>query len=143
MKFSFKHPILKCIGISTLAITLLSCGKNDKLTLFSCENRFQAKSCNEACVVEKDFQVSFMINKEEKSVLEVMYFQGNQSSSTHKNCTIFDSKNWDCSYSDLTQGISSSRELLMANGIYTNTSEVRDLSNGVLRNAREKGYCAK
>ena len=72
-----------------------------------------------------------------------MYFQGNQSSSTHKNCTIFDSKNWDCSYSDLTQGISSSRELLMANGIYTNTSEVRDLSNGVLRNAREKGYCAK
>jgi hypothetical protein len=89
-------------------------------------------------------QFSFVVSKEERSVLQIVFWDEKQSGSiTHKNCTVFDNLNWDCSEFSTTTYVTSSRETKMANGIFTHTNEVRNISNFELRNPNEKGTCAK
>jgi hypothetical protein len=121
----------------------MSCGWQDKLDVYYCDPRYAAESCGGGCTIDKDFKFSFVTNKEEKSVLHISYFEGAQNARTHKNCIIFDNKNWDCSEFETLDFVSINRKLLMANGIFTHTSEIRDLAKGNLRNPNDKGTCAK
>jgi len=143
-RYEVFQMVRKLTYLMSIALTLISCGNNEKLAVYTCDPSYAAESCNNGCVLEKDFKYSFLINKEEKSVLHISYFEGDQGALTHKNCTIFDNKNWDCSEFDTLPHVSINKKFLMANGIFTDTREVRSLNNySNLRNADEKGTCAK
>ncbi len=122
----------------------MSCGKNKQLDVYSCDPPITANACNDLCVLEKNMKYSFLVNKEEKSVLQVVFWEGKQEGSLiHKNCTIFDEKNWDCSEISTLTYVTTNRHLTMANGIFSHTHELTDNVKGNLRNPEQKGTCAK
>ena len=143
MRNKLLNLALKFIGITFLVLTLMSCRWTNKLDVYTCVPSYAAESCGGGCTIEKDFKYSFVTNKEDKSVLHVSYLEGAQAAVTHKNCTIFNNENWDCSELDTLPYTIIKRRLIMANGIFTHTNEIRDLANGNLRNPNEKGTCAK
>lgn len=75
-----------------------------KLTMYECDNHLAAESCGGFCTKVADnlnlesYQVDFLINKNSNAVMIRTYIGKSEPTGTvHKNCTIFDDKNWDCS----------------------------------------------
>ncbi len=128
-----------------LSLIFISCSDQEKLKVYTCEVANNANRCSDGCVlVENNMRYSFLVNKEEKSVLQVVYYKGEQRGAiTHKNCTIFSNKNWDCATSNTFQHVTESTESKMINGVFTYYTEVRDRSDYSLRNNNDKGTCAK
>ena len=143
-KFQINLKFLKVIALTLLASLLLSCSKNQKLSVFSCPNQFDATQCDKGCKLERDMKFSFVVSKEERSVLQIVFWDEKQSGSiTHKNCTVFDNLNWDCSEFKQFEYVTEDSETKMANGVFTMTRNVRNISDFKLRNADAKGTCAK
>jgi hypothetical protein len=140
----FKLKFIKVVGLIILVLPLFSCSKNGKLSVYSCPNQFNAIGCDMGCNLEKDMQFSFVVSKEERSVLQIVFWDEKQSGSiTHKNCTVFDNLNWDCSEFKQFEYVTEDSETKMANGVFTMTRNVRNISDFKLRNSDEKGTCAK
>lgn len=123
---------------------VISCGKHEKLNVYYCKRNFDAQSCNDKCKIDKGNQFSFLVNKEERSVLQVIYWDGVQEGSrVHKNCTIFDGDNWDCSKQTELPYVFSSETTKMTKGIFTDYTEIIDRQNWKSRNPNDESHCAK
>lgn len=77
----------------------LSCTKKDSPKMYSmykCQDG-AVPACDDTCI-KQPVKISYLINKEEKSVMGKSYIDGkNTYSHVRKNCIIFDENNWDCS----------------------------------------------
>jgi hypothetical protein len=123
---------------------MCSCSKQqEKLNVYYCDMTDNAFACQEGCTIDREMKYSFHVNKEDKSVLQIVYSDGVQIGSiTHKNCTIFSNENWDCSEFNTFTNVTQDYHTKMANGIYSAYREIRNRSDYKLRNT-DKGTCAK
>ncbi len=137
------HLIVKFLSISLLILFFASCSRNE-LVFYSCPSKEDAKTCNKKCEVDKSVKYSFLINKEDKSVFQIVYWDGEQRGThTHKNCKIFNDLNWDCSEStDMGHSVWYTYAI-MANGIFTTYDKRISNSGFRLLNPNEGGVCAK
>jgi hypothetical protein len=122
---------------------VISCGKHEKLNVYYCKINFDAQSCNDKCEIDKGNHLSFLVNREERSVLQVVYWDGVQEGSiVHKNCTIFENDSWDCS--DQTEFPYNfwNTTTKMTKGIFSSYTEIRDKKSFKSRNQGEI-ICAK
>ena len=135
----------KLLLVLTSVLVLSACDSNNKLSVYRCDYKDYADTCNAHCKVEKDFKYSFLVNNKEKSVFQVIYDEGEQSGSiTHKNCTIFSEKNWDCSETNILNGESHRNTNKMANGIYVSHYEISNIYTFKTRSLGDsKAICAK
>lgn len=82
----------------------LSCTKKDSPKMYSmykCQDG-AVPACDDTCI-KQPVKISYLINKEEKSVMGKSYIDGkNTYSHVRKNCIIFDENNWDCSTEEKT-----------------------------------------
>jgi hypothetical protein len=115
-----------------------------KLTIRQCANE-QYAECNDC--KKSDLQYDFLLNKNDKTVMRRIFFNGTSESKIEENCKIFDEKNWDCSkntefstgsFTVITNYISK-----MTNGVYrevdyTTRISAKESSTKVFRH-----YCAK
>jgi hypothetical protein len=77
---------------------LISCSRNEQLVQYDCKDWSSAESCGSGCVAKPTYKYSFLVNKEERSVLLVGYVDGKQAvSGVYKDCVIFNDRHWDCS----------------------------------------------
>lgn len=131
--------------ILSSVIALSACDSNKKLNVYRCEYKDYADTCNTNCKIAKDFKYSFLVNKDEKSVFQVIYDEGEQSGSrTHKNCTIFSETNWDCSETTVLNGEAHKDTKKMANGIFVSHYEISNLYTFKTRNlGSAEATCAK
>jgi len=143
MKYT-NHGGSRVIIIILLFISLISCGKQEKLSVYSCNENYNAQACNVGCQKEKGMHLSFLVNREERSVLQVVYWNGVQEGSVvHKSCTIFDGDNWDCSKQTELPYVFSNTTTKMTKGIFTDYTEIVDRQNWKSRNPNDKSHCAK
>ncbi len=128
-----------------LFVLSIACSDQEKLKVYTCEDAKNANRCSDGCVlVKNNMRYSFLVNKDAKSVLQIVYYNGEQIGAiTNKDCTIFSDNNWDCSTSNTYQHVTESNEKKMINGVFTDYTEVRDRSDYSLRNKEDKGICAK
>jgi hypothetical protein len=107
-----------------------------------CKDEASADACKKGCKIKKNVKRSYTANKEERSVVEVNYNDGaNTSMRLQSNCMVFDEKNWDCSY-DSNGNYNPKKKFKMANGVVTKSELVKDTSTSgdVYLNT---SYCAK
>ena len=101
---------------------IMGCSQEKQYSVYLCPNKTESISCSDQCKKDETMRFTFLINKEKSSVMEVTYVDGVQKeSTTSKNCSIFNEKNWDC----LTVDEFSSkleRASKMTNGIYSYSS---------------------
>jgi len=144
MKNCRNHTKSRIVLIALQILLLSSCGKTEKLAVYSCANQYDADECNKGCDLEKDMKYSFLVSKEEKSVLKITYWNDKQSGSIiSKNCTVIENLNWDCSESTSMPYKTWNTENKMTNGLFTEKfRQIRD-SDLKLLNPKEKGTCAK
>jgi hypothetical protein len=139
------YLIKNCFRIAMTILVLVSlgaCGKQDKLSVYQCNYKHHADSCNVGCEKEKDLKISFLVNKEERSVMIIHYFKSVQEGShVYKNCTIFENDSWDCSSSRTIGYTFVSDTVKMTNGIFTDYTQI--LKNAESINKDDKGTCAK
>lgn len=122
----------------------MSCTKDEKLNVYYCNRNFDAQSCSVECEIEKGNKYSFLVNREERSVLQVVYWNDVQEGSrVHKNCTIFENDSWDCSERTELPYVFSNTTTKMTKGIFTNYTEIVDRKSWKSRNPNEKSICAK
>lgn len=101
-KKSFNQPYIKAneflqYFLFCLVFLLVGCDSENRMTIYRCEDGDYADSC-EHCKIDKEFKFQFLVSKESSSVMQIFFFEDLQSgSTTHKNCIIFNDKNWDCS----------------------------------------------
>lgn len=132
-------------SISLAALILLiaplpSCGKQEKMNVYSCKDKYSADSCKEGCELDKGMKFSFQVSKEERSVFQIVYLDGEQSGSiTHKNCTIFSKESWDCSEEINANIVTLVKTNKMTNGIFTSY----DTYAGIKGISVSTGTCAK
>lgn len=89
----FNKFFLICLGF-----LLVGCDLQNSKQIYRCEDKGSSANSCEHCKVDKNFNFQFLVSKENNSVMEIFFFDGVQTGSiTHKNCTIFNDKNWDCS----------------------------------------------
>ena len=139
-------PIINYAFMILSICLIYSCNNQEKLNLYDCPQTFDGGSCERGCILKKEFNVKFLVSHESKAVSEIVYFRGKQTGSIiHKECIIFDKKNWDCSNrSDLDLLAFSVKETVqMVDGRYMHKSEWRDKEKGTLRNPNEKASCAE
>ena len=123
---------------------LNSCGKHEKLNVYSCNRNYDAQSCSVDCEIRKGDQFSFLVNREERSGLQVVYWNGVQEGSiVHKNCTIFENDSWDCSEQTELPYVFSNTTTKMTKGIFADYKDIVDRKNWESRNPNEKSTCAK
>lgn len=134
----------KSIAYIFLPLLIVSCSDNRKQNVYVCNYLDAAYSCDKECVVEKDWKYSFLVNKSQKSVLHVSYIDGEQTMSViHKECTIFDEKNWDCSDYSTHDYVTIDKVAKMINGTFVMKFEFRDRVSRELRNTNDKPICSK
>ena len=110
--------------IVTLACSfvILGCSQDKHYSVYLCPNKTDSISCSDQCKKDEKMRFTFLVNKEKFSVMEVTYVDGVQKeSSTSKNCSIFNEKNWDCLTIDETSS-KIERTSKMTNGIYSYSS---------------------
>lgn len=95
---------------------------NRKLTYYSCREgmAFMCTTDKDVCKM-KDFKTEFLVDRTTGSVSQITYFKyGVADSVTHKSCTVFDDKNWDCSDQMRNDyGVLITFEHKMVKGVYT------------------------
>jgi hypothetical protein len=112
---------LLCISCS---IFILGCSQDKKYVSYVCPDAVESISCSKKCKKDESIKISLLLNKENSSVIEVLYDDGVQvSSESFKKCTIFDEKNWSCERSE-NDGIQIKKTSKMTNGIHSNTKVV-------------------
>ena len=137
-------PILNYVFIILLIALISSCNFQEKLNIYDCPPTFDGGSCERGCILKKEFNVKFLVSHELKAVSEIVYFHGKQTGTIiHKECIIFDKKNWDCSNRTDLPAVSVNQTVQMVDGIYMNKSEWRDKEKYTLRNPEEKSRCAE
>jgi hypothetical protein len=137
------HDGSRVIIIILLFISLISCGKQEKLSVYSCNENYNAQACNVGCQKEKGMHLSFLVNREERSVLQVVYWDGVQEGSiVHKNCTIFENDSWDCSDQTEFPYTFWNTTTKMTKGIFSSYTEIRDKKSFKSKNQGEI-TCAK
>ena len=99
MSFKLNSALAKkIVSYAVLPFFLASCSDSNKLDVYSCSFIGSALSCNNGCSIDKDLKFSFLVNKSQKTVFQIIYLEGKQDASiTFENCNIFNDKNWDCS----------------------------------------------
>jgi hypothetical protein len=104
-----------------LGLFLVACDSQNRMSMYRCEDYANyAHSC-EHCTLDKKFNLQFLVSKEHSSVMQIIFYDGLQTGSiTHKECTIFNDKNWDCSQ-DFTNNPRSI--LKISNGRLTSVTE--------------------
>lgn len=136
--------IFRLVIIMIYPLFLISCAKDEKLNVYFCNRNYDAQSCSVDCEIEKGNKYSFLVNREERSVLQVVYWDGVQEGSiVHKNCTIFENDSWDCSEQRELPYVFSNTTTKMTKGIFTYYNEILDRKNLKSRNPNEKSICAK
>ena len=96
---------------------LISCSDDKKYPLYRCSYGSFSEQCNNACVIDNEFKTQFIVDENSSSVLEIIYYKGEQSGSIFNDkCKIINNTNWDCS-DDYSNEIRSVRK--MANGIFS------------------------
>jgi len=91
--------------------------------------------------------LSFLVDKYQKSVLKKLYLEGKIiDSTTFQNCKIFNEQNWDCSTREKldfkNQSLVHTNEDKMTDGIYISTHTSNMYSNTIV-NVLDVGHCAK
>jgi len=130
------------IILATLVYCSAAFGQGKLLDLYVCKDEASADACKKGCKIKKNVKRSYMANKEERSVVEVNYNDGaNTSMRLQSNCMVFDEKNWDCSY-DSNGNYNPKKKFKMANGVVTKSELVKDTSTSgdVYLNT---SYCTK
>jgi hypothetical protein len=65
--------------------------------MYICPNHVSVDTCNSFCKPSGTTKLSFMVDKNSKSVMLKSYGKdGNPQSDVKSNCSIFDNKNWSC-----------------------------------------------
>ncbi len=104
--------------ISTL-LFLSSCNKEDAPKMYSmykCQDG-AVPACDDSCI-KQAVKISYLINKEEKSVMGKSYIDGkNTYSHVRKNCVIFNEQNWDCSTEEKTPPFLTVKDM-MSDGVH-------------------------
>ena len=101
---------LGCVG-------LISCSKNEQLSVHYCAEKTNAISCDMGCVISTGIKYSFLINSDQRSVMQTLYEDGEQRGSLiHNKCIIFDERNWDCSSDKEFPKFLASTTVKMVNG---------------------------
>ena len=94
----------KIVSVILISLIGLSCTKKDTPKMYSmykCQDG-AVPACDDTCE-KQPVKISYLINKEEKSVMGKSYIEGkNTYSHVRKNCVIFDENNWDCSTEEKT-----------------------------------------
>lgn len=104
-----------------LGLFLVACDSQNLMSIYRCEEHASAHSC-ENCTIDKKFKLQFIVNSENSSIMEIVFYDGLQTGSiTYKECTIFNNNNWDCS-DDFTNNPRS--VLKMSNGKVTSLTQV-------------------
>ena len=97
----------------------LSCTKKDSPKMYSmykCQDG-AVPACDDTCI-KQPVKISYLINKEEKSVMGKSYIDGkNTYSHVRKNCIIFDENNWDCSTEEKTPPFITVKDM-MSDGVH-------------------------
>ena len=89
----FNKFFLICLGF-----LLVGCDLQNSKQIYRCEEKDSSANTCEHCKLDKEFRNQFEVSKESSSVMQIFFFDGLQKGSiTHKNCIIFNDKNWDCS----------------------------------------------
>ena len=132
------------LSVGLLMPLVSSCSRVNKLDIFSCEYLHAARSCDSSCVLQKDMKQSIVVNASEKSVMQIVFFEGRQTGAiTYKDCIVFNERNWDCSSVTDFPHVYVSKHNMMANGTWSSYEEIRDKKTHELRNKDDKGMCAK
>ena len=145
MKLNFVDKLVRLMAIILATTPIISCDYSEKLNTYTCSSGDAAKTCGKGCSFDREMKFSFLTNLQDKSVFQIRYWEGEKfSATTHKNCIIFNSKNWDCSKHDAElPNIIIDRTNMMANGIYTDLTEIYNKNNYTLKNPEQKSLCAK
>jgi hypothetical protein len=102
-----------------LTLALISCKQLEKekiYTTYKCPDG-KIPSCEDC--IKQSTQMTFLLNKEEKSVMGKSYIDGkNTFTFTRKNCVIFDERNWDCSNEQKTSPFKLITKDFMSDGIH-------------------------
>ena len=108
--------IVLAVLISLIGI---SCTKKDSPKMYSmykCQDG-TVPACDDTCI-KQPVKISYLINKEEKSVMGKSYIDGkNTYSHVRKNCIIFDENNWDCSTEEKTPPFITVKDM-MSDGVH-------------------------
>ena len=129
--------ILNKFFLINFVFLFIGCDFQNRMTIYQCEDKENSTDSCEHCKVVKKFNLQFLVSKENNSVMEIVFYDGLQTGSiTHKECTIFNDKNWDCS-EDITNNHRSI--LKMSNGKLTNRTEFWNKEKFESRN----GICSK
>ncbi len=143
MKISNKRSFRVAIIILFFPF-LNSCGKDEKLNVYYCNGNYDAQSCNVNCEIEKGTKYSFLVNREERSVLQVIYWNDAQENSrVIKNCMIFENDSWDCSEKKEFTNVFWNTTTKMTKGVFTDYTEIVNRASLNSRNLSEKSICAK
>ena len=90
--------ILKKFFLINFILLFAGCDLQNSKQIYRCEEKGSSANTCEYCKLDKEFKFQFVVSKESNSVMQIIFFDGLQTGSiTHKNCTIFSDKNWDCS----------------------------------------------
>lgn len=128
----FYKLILICFGLF-----FNGCDFQKHMEIFRCEEKGSSADSCEHCKIDKKFNLQFLVSKENSSVMQIFFYDGLQTGSiTHKNCTIFNDKNWDCSQDSSHNPRS---VLKMSNGKLTSETEFWNNDKFESRN----GICSK
>lgn len=95
-----------------------------KLTWYICKSEVDAYSCSKNCETTEEMRTSFLVDKNNKKIFQKFYVDRKLgTSTTHDECSIFDSHNWECVYSGYNSANGAWRiEKKMNNGIYISAS---------------------
>jgi hypothetical protein len=136
--------IIKTCFLVFFVSVLSSCRTNDKIQTYSCPSKFDANQCSDGCIKEKGGEYSFLVNTSERSVLNVVYMDGEQLGAlTYKDCVIFDKLNWDCSKTTDLSDIFISHTVKMTNGVFTKYEKITSTRADPKRISSDEGICAK
>ena len=90
--------ILNKFFLINFILLFIGCDFHNSNPIYRCEEKDSSANTCEHCKLDKQFKFQFVVSKESNSVMEIVFFDGLQTGSiTHKNCIIFNDKNWDCS----------------------------------------------
>jgi hypothetical protein len=135
--------ISKFINLCLLLCILSACGEK-KLTLYQCTSKGFAESCTKTCEQNEKMKYVFLINKNEKNVMQKIYLNNEmQGSLLHENCKIFNDSNWDCSTEKKWEEVSYENNIKMVDGVFSNTTSYKEHKTLIDRSKDEIGFCAK
>ncbi len=85
-------------------------------SMYKCQDG-AVPACDDSCI-KQAVKISYLINKEEKSVMGKSYIDGkNTYSHVRKNCVIFNEQNWDCSTEEKTPPFLTVKDM-MSDGVH-------------------------